>query len=170
MDKKRNVKQITETEIDEDGHRTVSRKSMYYTKNVEEDYVKVYVKTLSAIHDVKGASVQTLIEMLKLIDYNNRIILAPQIKKNMSKSSGLKVNTIEHNLRTLVDSGILIKESTNMYKANPYMFGRGTWEHIVNQREAISLDVTFSEGRVQFAEALPSNPGYEADNEIFDTE
>lgn len=154
MERKRHIKHVQKTEVTADDKVTTTKTTSYHSRSIEEDYVKVYLRTISAIHDVKGAAVQTLTEMLRFMDYNNQILLVPARKKEMAQRSGLKVNTIEHNLRKLCDAGILIKEATNVYTANPYMFGRGTWESIVEHRESIPLEVIFSDGSVHFEKRL----------------
>lgn len=155
MERKRNIRRVVETQTTADDQVITTKTTSYQSKVLEEDYVKVYLRTLSAIHNVKGAAVKTLAEMLRFLDYNNQILLVPARKKEMSERSGLKVNTIEHNLRALCDAGILQKQATNVYTANPYMFGRGTWESIVRQREELPLEVVFSEGQVRFEQRLP---------------
>ena len=128
----------------------ISSTQQVYAKEVEDDYIKVYVNTISSLHNVKGAAAATMFEMLSLLGYENRIILAPSIKKQMAENAGIKQNTIEHNLAALCKAGLLVKEATNIYSVNPHFAGRGKWKDIKENRLAIPLNLLFTKDGVEF--------------------
>ncbi len=135
----------------EDGSVVTHEQNLHYRIPSEEDYIKLYVKTISVLHDVQGAASKTLNEMLKLVDYKNRITLAPAIKDDIAEAAGLKRNTVEHHIIELCKKKLLIKLSTNMYTINTYVFGRGKWASIVEHRQNLPFVMEFSdEGVVLF--------------------
>lgn len=142
------VKQVDT--IDTSTGEVISSTQQVYTKEVEDDYVKVYVNTISSLHNVKGAAASTMFEMLSLLGYSKLIVLAPSIKKQMAENAGIKLNTLEHNLGTLCKAGLLIKEATNVYSVNPYFAGRGKWKDIKENRLDIPLNLLFTKDGVQF--------------------
>lgn len=142
------VKQVDT--VDTSTGEVIDSTQQVYTKEIEDDYIKVYVNTISSLHNVKGAAASTMFEMLSLLGYDNRIVLAPSIKKQMAENAGLKLNTLEHNLGTLRKAGLLVKEATNVYSVNPHFAGRGKWKAIKEERLAIPLNLLFTEKGVQF--------------------
>lgn len=128
----------------------LSSTQQVYRKEVEDDYIKVYVNTISSLHNVKGAAAATMFEMLGQLGYDNRIVLAPSIKKQMAENAGLKLNTLEHSLGSLCKAGLLVKEATNIYSVNPHFAGRGKWKDIKENRLAIPLNLLFTKDGVEF--------------------
>lgn len=135
----------------EDGSVVTHERNLQYRVASEEDYIKLYVKTISVLHDVQGAASKTLNELLKLVDYKNRITLAPAIKDDVAQAAGLKRNTVEHHIIELCKKKLLIKMSTNMYTINTYVFGRGKWADIVEHRRSLPFAVEFSDEGVVFS-------------------
>jgi hypothetical protein len=144
------IHQITKSTRVENGSVVEEYKDMRYRIPSEEDYIKLYVKTISVLHDVEGAAVKTLNEMLKLVDYKNRITLAPVIKDEIAAAAGLKKNTVEHHIIFLCRKKLLIKLSTNMYTINTYVFGRGKWADIIEHRKSLPLVLDFRNDEVTF--------------------
>lgn len=137
--------------VDSHSGEVLSSNQQVYTREVEDDYIKVYVNTISSLHNVKGAAASTMFEMLSLLGYDNKIVLAPSIKKKMAENAGLKLNTMEHNLGALCKAGLLVKEATNVYSVNPFFAGRGKWKDIKENRMAIPLNLLFTENGVEFS-------------------
>lgn len=144
------VHEVTDSTTIQDGEVTTTRRDVQYRISTEEDYIKLYVRTMSILHNVEGAAVKTLNEVLKRIGYDNKIVLAPSIKQQIADDAGLKKNTVEHHLIALCKQNLLIKEATNVYLINTYVFGRGKWADIIESRKDLPVNLVFTEHGVDF--------------------
>ena len=52
------------------------------------------------------------------------------IKKEIVKELETTMGTLDNALSKLVKSEIIARESKGVYKLNPYIFGRGSWQNI----------------------------------------
>jgi methyl coenzyme M reductase gamma subunit len=112
---------------------------------VEEDYIKLYLRTISAIHGLPVGLSGTMNEILKRINYENEIVLVSSIKKRIAHSLGIKQNTVDHHLGDLVKRQIIFRVDPGVFKLNTYIFGRGKWADIIKHRETLGIDVEFKE-------------------------
>jgi len=144
------ISQVYEKSVFEDGKIKKIETETSYVLNTEDDYIKLYLTTISFMHNLKGSVSKTLNELLKRVGYDNKIVLAPLIKEEISKASGVKKNTVEHHITSLCKSKLLIKEATNVYKINTFLFGRGKWKDIQKHRTELGLNIVFEDGKIIF--------------------
>ena len=144
------ISQILEKSVFEAGKLKKTETETSYVLSIEDDYIKLYLRTISFLHDLEGSVSKTLTELLKRVNYDNKIVLAPMIKDEISKAIGLKKNTVEHHLTKLCKSKLLIKEATNVFKVNTFLFGRGKWKDIEKNRRELGINIVFEEGKISF--------------------
>lgn len=147
------MRKIHETRVkttEANGEVTHVTSDIHYRAVSEEDYIKVYIRTMSVLHNVQGTSVSVLTEVLRRVGYDNKVVLAPSIRKEIAANVGILPNTLTRRLADLCEAKLLVKEATNVYLLNTYVFGRGKWADIVDNRKALPVSLMFKEGGVAF--------------------
>ena len=112
---------------------------------VEEDYNKLYLRSLSVVSGLPTHMTGTLNEVLKRVNYENEIVLVSSIKKRMAHSLGIKLNTLDHHIGGLVKKKILIRIDRGIFRLNTYIFGRGKWVDIIKHREGLGMAIEFKD-------------------------
>lgn len=117
----------------------------------EPDYVKLYLADIAMLNGLPGAANPILHELLKIMDYKNRIILNASIKREIAHDLGISVKTIDNALGLLLKQNVLIRKDIGLFLGNPHLFGKGEWKNIRELR----LTVHYTEkGRVINTEVL----------------
>ncbi|MBL3742601.1 replication/maintenance protein RepL, partial [Bacillus cereus] len=92
----------------------------------EPDYVKIYLKDIVALNDLPKGLDRVINVLLKVMSYDNMIILNSFIKKQMAQELGYKtVQVLNNNINKLVNAEILFRKGTGTYQVNARYFGRG---------------------------------------------
>lgn len=138
---KRVIRESTNTTIDTE---TGEVKNVSNTKETvvdrEPDYIKLYIDNIIKLNDLPKATNGILNNLLKNMNYENEIVIVSHVKKRIAEDMGIKANTIDHNLRKLVNKGVLTRVGRGVYKANPFLFGRGKWQDIRELRMSITYN------------------------------
>ena len=113
--------EITETIVKKD--RTVKIEK-------EPDYIKLYLQDICKLNDLPKTSSKLLKKLLKYSNYENLILLPSYIKKIIAKELETSIPTIDNSLSKLTKKGILRREGTGVYRLNPHLFGKGSWQDI----------------------------------------
>ena len=125
--------------VSEDGEVLQSKTEWQYSLKVEDNYVKLYTDDLEFLLNLPKRCLNVLIYLLKNTDYANRggyILLPCGTKKEICQALGLdKVGSLDNVLSQLVKGKIILRESTGIYKLNPFIFGKGAWPDVVEMRE-----------------------------------
>jgi hypothetical protein len=111
----------------------------------EPPYVKLYIDDLCAIVDIPDSLKTVLLQMLRKLDYDGYITLSTRFRKELCEKLSIKDQTLRNRLTDLVKKQLLIKDGTNEYIANPHYFARGDWKKIIEQREAFTMKITYSD-------------------------
>lgn len=97
----------------------------------EPDYVKLYLKDIVALNDLPKGLDRVINVLLKVMSYDNMIILNSFIKKQMTEELGYKsVQVLNNNINKLVNAQIIFRKGTGTYQVNALYFGRGHWTDI----------------------------------------
>ena len=96
----------------------------------EPDFVKLYLNDLVLLKDIPQWVSGILYSLLKHMNYQNEIILNSSIKKRIAADLGIVPKTIDNALVAFVKKNILMRQDIGVYKANPYLFGKGDWSNI----------------------------------------
>ncbi|OBZ55002.1 hypothetical protein ABH62_27800, partial [Bacillus cereus] len=83
----------------------------------EPDYVKIYLKDIVALNDLPKGLDRVINVLLKVMSYDNMIILNSFIKKQMAQELGYKtVQVLNNNINKLVNAEILFRKGTGTYQ------------------------------------------------------
>jgi Firmicute plasmid replication protein (RepL) len=104
----------------------------------EPDYIKLYIEHITVLGELPKWVTPILMELLKYVNYENKIILNSSIKKMIATNLEIAYKTIDNTLVKLTKAEILIREDKGIYIANPHLFGRGKWENIRRIRATIN--------------------------------
>ncbi len=103
----------------------------------EPDYVKLYLADMGMLSGLLGATNPILHELLKLMDYKNRIVLNASVKREIAKELDISVKTIDNALGSLLKQNVLIRKDIGLFLGNPQLFGKGEWKNIRELRLTI---------------------------------
>jgi len=150
MDKtkiKRQQKNITtiETIVDRNSGEVISEAATVRSSSTEPDFVKMYLHDVGRLCNLKKDTNKTLLALLRKMNYDNEVVLASTIKKELAEALKIKINTLEHAIGDLVKSGILYRVANNHYEINPLLIAKGSWKDI----QLLRMNITYSpEGRI----------------------
>lgn len=112
-----------EGEILQQSYKTVSRAK-------EDDFIKLYLSDVGYFHNLQPSQQELLYHFLKKMNFDNQIVINKAIKEMIGKDAGKSLSTVNNALSAYVESGILLRQDTGVYLANPYLFGKGHFENI----------------------------------------
>ena len=115
----------------------------------EPDFVKLYLDDLVMLKDIPQWVSGVLYSLLKQMNYQNEIVLNSTIKKRIAADLGIVTKTIDNALVTFVKKGILSRQDTGVYQANPYLFGKGEWANIRKIRLRVDYGKNVREVRAE---------------------
>ena len=99
----------------------------------EPEYIKMYLKTISAFVDIRDTSSRLFYELAKRMEYADKeqlVYLNPVLRKKIQESMGVRKSAFDKALRELRDNHIIKKVSNNTFAINPNYVGRGKWSDI----------------------------------------
>lgn len=139
--------QFVSSYVDENGE--VHQKEVFqsYSLGVEDDYIKIYIKHLSFLSNLPSGLEGLIYELIKSVNYGNRIVINSHIKREMAVNIGKSFNTVNQYISKLVDNKVLIREGRGVYYLNPLFYGKGRWKDIVALREKLQIKLTYEEGK-----------------------
>lgn len=142
-------RQIFSEYVDQFGE--VHQKEVFqsYSLSSEDDYIKVYIKHINYLSNLPIGLEGLIYELIKNVNYGNRIVINSHIKRDISVNTGKSFNTINQYMSKLVDSKIIIREGRGVYYLNPLFYGKGKWRDIVDLREKLELKIQYEEGNYQ---------------------
>jgi hypothetical protein len=144
------------TEVDQFGQFIKNQEIVKSIKiDKEENYIKVYLKHLTYLHSLPSGLDPLIYELLKLVDYKNRIVLNASIKKDIALSTKKSINTINQYISKLVKHSVILHKDTGIYVLNPYIFGKGEWKDIIELRETVGIKIEYSEDKITFTHLQP---------------
>lgn len=137
----------------QDIYSSTDEKGTYYratTKraviSTEEDYIKIYFRGLEYIRDMPSDCFALLCILIKYasyadershdgVNYSFVIHVDKYVKKAIVSELGYKsIGSVSNLLTQLIDGEVLTRMTNGVYRLNPYLFGRGKFEHILDLR------------------------------------
>jgi len=115
----------------------------------EDNYIKVYIKTIGLLHNLPNSADKILFELLKYVNYDNEIIINKSVKENIAKRLELSLSRINMYISNLHKKKFLIRKNRGVYILNPFVFGKGNWRDIYNLRKELELDIIFKENEIE---------------------
>ena len=123
----------------------------------EPNYIKLYLDTVLYISDLPKGYNSVLLCILKYMTYSNStnahggqvIYFNSTMKRDIAKELNVSVQRINQAISDFTKGKILERIDTGTYRVNPYLFGKGDWQDIVE----IRMKVTFNaEGKTVMSE------------------
>ena len=62
----------------------------------------------------------------------------------MSEKLGINDQSLRNSIGKLVKAGVIQNTGRGEYQVNPFLFARGEWKNIVEQRQEFTLKITYS--------------------------
>lgn len=128
---------ITE-QVDYSTGETVNKEIVTKLKaSKEPEFIKLYLQDVLYLQNIPTGLNNILYEMLKLMSYNNLMVINSGVKRMISNTLNCSIHTINKALTHFNRSEILIRQDTGIYLFNPYIFGKGEWKNIESIRATI---------------------------------
>lgn len=139
------------------GEVLIEETQFYKRVKKEPSFIKLYLDDIGRINLLQARTIAILTELLKRVDYDNRVNISLGVKKDickalsvLNKKGELAINVFSQHLSKLTEVGFLFKTDMGSYIINPTLFGKGEWLNIKKIVLMISYDV---DGREMFAMA-----------------
>jgi hypothetical protein len=126
------------------------KKTTLSKRQQEPDYVKIYLADIGKLKDLQPNQNELLYHFLQYLDYDNEITLVKNKKLLISEKTGISLSTIDNAITAFLNKGILLRKARSVYRANPYLFGRGKWEDI----SKIRMEVIYSENGIELSSEM----------------
>lgn len=129
------------TVIDQDGQilRHEVERVFKVKKETEPAYVKLYLENITKVTDLKRGSIDVLIKLIELVEYNtNKVVLTPTHRKIIAKSLNIETGSLSNSLTDLKKSGILQDVDKGIFLLNPNILAKGEWSKIKHIRTSIN--------------------------------
>ena len=112
----------------------------------EDDYIKIYFQGLEYIRDMPSDCFALLCILMKYasyadershdgVNYSFIIHVDKYVKQALASELGYKkIGSVSNLLTQLIDGKVLTRMTNSVYRLNPYLFGKGKFENIVDLR------------------------------------
>ncbi len=110
----------------------------------EPSYVKLYIDDISHLNNLSKSTNSVLYELLKYMNYENRIIIVKSIKIRIAEKLEIELQSVNNNISQLVKKHIIIREATSEYMFNPNLFGKGSWKENRELRKSLQLNISYN--------------------------
>lgn len=107
----------------------------------EPPFLKLYLADINRLNDLPVGYDNILLNILKLMDYDNIIQITKYSKDRICTMLDIKDQTIRKALADYVKKGILLKMGGGAYVADPHLFAKGKWDKISDLRLVIDYNV-----------------------------
>lgn len=105
--------------------------------STEPDYIKVYYKTMMAVHEIDGLPLKFILSLANNMDYANHkddVILFynnKTIRRRISTYCDVSDNMVSRYIKKAEEAGILFKTGDRgTYEVNPWLIAKGKWDNI----------------------------------------
>lgn len=115
----------------------------------EPPYIKMYINDLGHQQGLTKAETEVLHSIAGTVDYDGIIQVTTYTKNKIIKNLGLKPSTFANALNTLINKMIIQRAPDaprQVFILNPYLFGKGDWKDIIEQRKAFVVQITKAYG------------------------
>jgi len=144
---KKIYKEVDTIQVDkETGEISSQTKELSSYVSSEPPFVKMYLDDLILLNNLPKLSSDLLYELIKLINYENKIVLNGALKKDIAKKINVEPKSLNNTLTKFGKKDILIRLDTGIYMVNPELFARGSWTDIRKIRgKYLQLKITYDE-------------------------
>lgn len=111
----------------------------------EPPYVKLYLEDIAKLHGLTKSNSEVMHALFTKMDYEGIITLVSSSKQRIADSLGIRVQTINNTLQSLLKSDIIRRVGRGEFMFNPSIIAKGDWQSILKNRDKyIQLNVTYS--------------------------
>ena len=111
----------------------------------EPNYIKLYIDHIAFIHKLPKSLPSVIFELLKLMNYEQQIILNSFVKNKIAENLNVTNQHIDNSISKLVKQKILIRIGAGTYNINSFIFGKGNWKNILENRRELKVEIIFDE-------------------------
>lgn len=124
----------------------IIEETLVTTSNFEKepDFVKLYLDDIMRLSSIPKSGNNLLMALLRRMTYENEIVIVKSIRNDICLNLGIADVTFRKAMDMFCSNGILTKKTSNIYIANPDLFGRGAWQDIKSIRLLVEYN---SKGR-----------------------
>jgi len=136
------------TETIDNGTGEVSKTKSVSVLRVDQEpaFVKMYIEDIIRLSNLNNITKNLLISLTKRIDYENKIKILPNDKREIAAEIGTKhIQTVANSLSMLVKAGIIVRTDRGGYMLSPNYFAKGKWVDIKDSR------VKYTELTIQYS-------------------
>lgn len=108
---------------------------------IEPNYVKLYLDDLGKIMDLQKSQRNLLDILLSKMEKDTlRIVLSTGLKREICKELKTSIPTLNNNLSFLMKMNVIDRLDIGLYRGNPFLFGKGSWDNIYEIRLEIEYN------------------------------
>jgi hypothetical protein len=140
------VLQVVETHLVDHTSGTVTESTTEQVVRLpaEPPYVKLYLEDLGRLLDLPAGPRDILYSLARKMDYDGIISLTAAGRQRIAEAHGLKIQTLNNYLSTLVKRDVLKLIGRGEFEMNPDLFAKGDWREVQRRRTAFKLTVTYT--------------------------
>ena len=109
----------------------------------EPPYVKMYINDLCLLQEIPESLKDVLFYTLRKLDYDGYIHLSARYRKQICGYLNISEKTLRNRISGLSKKKIITNISRSEYQVNPYLFAKGSWKSIVEQRKDFQVLITY---------------------------
>ena len=111
--------------------------------NKGKEFVKLYLKDLASLYSLPGKSAALVLLIVEEMRKDNFFVTTPNIKKRISEKLGITTRTVDNLVTGLVNCGLLVRETSNVYMLSPYLVAYGDQASVAH-KQRIFLSIKYS--------------------------
>lgn len=114
----------------------------------EPAYIKMYFADLALWHGLSKSESDVLHAITGTVDYDGILQITSFMKAKIIGRLGIAPSTFANCLAKLLDKQIILRipNARQVFNLNPFLFGRGDWKDILEQRKAFCVQITKTYG------------------------
>lgn len=114
-----------------------------YTRELpsEPAYIKLYLEDVLYLSNMEPSQSGLVYALLQKMNYDCQIVINPAIRRQIANQLNIKVSTLNNNISKLVKGEVIERIDSGIYRANPYLFGRGNWKDINKLRLEVDYNI-----------------------------
>ena len=99
----------------------------------EPAYIKIYIDTILKFKGISSSLNPILISLCKHMNFADGgqiVYVNKYVKERICEDCNVSIKRVEQAVRQFTEGGILMRVSRGVYRVNPYIISRGSWEDI----------------------------------------
>jgi len=134
--------EVLTTQVNHEGEVIHQTNTTVFSVGKEPNYIKLYMADICYMKDMPKTHHPILQALLGYIHWGtNELVLNASIKKRISESLNIKMNTLDKAILGFVKAEILLRQDLGVFIFNPYLFGSGHWDDIQEIRMNIAYNL-----------------------------